>query len=624
MNISFKKLKIHNFLSFGDAEVELDNSSYTLVSGINNCKSDLAKSNGSGKSSIWESIVWCLTGETIRGTKDVINKYGTDGTFAELIYNIDKDEYKITRYKEYSNIGTNLKVIINNEDKSGKGIRDTEKLLEQYLPDITGSLLGSVIILGQGLPQRFTNNTPSGRKEVLEKLSKSDYMIEDIKNKLSLRKTTLNQDLRKSEDSLLEKTSKKTVYENNLVSLKESFKSMAVTIDYDSVIEGNQNQITALKEKQSNFESDIKAKEKELEEARQAYQSFDATLNNRINQLKETYNEQLNCAKNDYFEKDSEYKVLQNEIKKYQSVVDVCPTCGQKLLDVHKFDTTNLERQAAELKKIKDTLQTNLNNLEQNLDTQIQDIKNSSEAERKILLNAGQTYKKDFDKLNSDLSLVKSEITSLEKEIAVLQIQKESFYKEYNKCENDIKLTEEAIEKLNEEILYNNTEKDNIESHYEVVNKMLTIATRDFRGFLLSEVIKFINQKAKEYCKEIFDTEEVEFKLDGNNIYIGYCGKQYENLSGGEKQKIDLIVQFSIRDMLSQFLDFSSNILVLDEIFDNLDVTGCQRVLNLISNKLTDINSIFIITHHGSELDIPYDRELVIVKDENGISKILG
>ena len=151
---------------------------------------------------------------------------------------------------------------------------------------------------------------------------------------------------------------------------------------------------------------------------------------------------------------------------------------------------------------------------------------------------------------------------------------------------------------------------------------MLTIATRDFRGFLLSEIIKFIDQKAKEYCKEIFDTEEIEFKLEGNNIFIGYCGKQYENLSGGEKQKIDLIIQFSIRDMLTRYLDFSSNILVLDEIFDNLDSIGCQKVLNLISNKLTDISSIYIITHH-SDIDIPTDNELVVVKDENGISRII-
>ena len=175
---------------------------------------------------------------------------------------------------------------------------------------------------------------------------------------------------------------------------------------------------------------------------------------------------------------------------------------------------------------------------------------------------------------------------------------------------------------FSDKILYNIIERDNIKAHCDAVNKMLTVATRDFRGFLLSEIINFIDLKAKEYCSEIFNTRELDFKLDGNNIFIGYCGKQYENLSGGEKQKIDLIVQFAIRDMLSQYLSFSSNILVLDEIFDNLDNIGCQNVLNMISNRLTDIESVFIITHH-SDIDIPTDNELMIVKDENGISKVV-
>ena len=197
----------------------------------------------------------------------------------------------------------------------------------------------------------------------------------------------------------------------------------------------------------------------------------------------------------------------------------------------------------------------------------------------------------------------------------------EQYQKNKYKLSDDIVNCEQQIKSL-QDLLYNiNIEKDNINQHLDIVNKMVTIASRDFRGMLLSNIIDYINLKAKEYSKDIFNTSDIEFKLDGNNIYIGYAGKQYESLSGGEKQKVDLIVQFSIRDMLSRFLNFTSNILVLDEIFDNLDSYGCQQVINLISTKLLDIESIFIITHH-LELDIPNDNEIVIVKNNNGISEI--
>ena len=51
MRIVFKRLLIHNFLSYGDAEIDLRDKGYCLVSGINNCPKDNALSNGSGKSS---------------------------------------------------------------------------------------------------------------------------------------------------------------------------------------------------------------------------------------------------------------------------------------------------------------------------------------------------------------------------------------------------------------------------------------------------------------------------------------------------------------------------------------------------------------------------------------------
>ena len=73
MNIYFKRVHLVNFLSFGDSEIVLNDNGYTLVKGENNNIDDLATSNGSGKSSIWEAIAWALTGDTIRGTKNVVN-----------------------------------------------------------------------------------------------------------------------------------------------------------------------------------------------------------------------------------------------------------------------------------------------------------------------------------------------------------------------------------------------------------------------------------------------------------------------------------------------------------------------------------------------------------------------
>ena len=94
------------------------------------------------------------------------------------------------------------------------------------------------------------------------------------------------------------------------------------------------------------------------------------------------------------------------------------------------------------------------------------------------------------------------------------------------------------------------------------------------------------------------------------------------DLSGGEKQKVDLIIQFAIRDMLSVYLGITSNILVLDEVTDFLDKQSCAAVMQLIEKELNTVESVFIISHHAETLDLPIDSELHIIKNEYGISEV--
>ena len=128
-------------------------------------------------------------------------KLDTIGDLAVL--SIDDISYKVTRTKNHEKYKTNLFFEVNGKDCSGKGIRDTEKILKEYLPEIDSGLISSVIILGQGLPARFTSNTPSGRKEMLERMSKSDYMIQELKDKVSKRRAEVDKMKRDAEDRRL-------------------------------------------------------------------------------------------------------------------------------------------------------------------------------------------------------------------------------------------------------------------------------------------------------------------------------------------------------------------------------------------------------------------------------------
>ena len=617
MRIVFKTMKLHNFMSYSDAEVALNRNGYVLVNGINNNPDDNAKSNGTGKSSLFSAISWALTGLTVSGSKEVANIHTEGTTSVDLVFSVDNHVYTITRTKNPSN----LKIFIDGEDKSGKGIRDTEKLLAEYLPDITHSLLNSVIILGQGLPQKFTNNSPSGRKDVLEKLSNSDFMISDLKARVDKRRTQLQNDIRNCENNITDLTARKELTTKRIESLNAELNEMT-----DDTINEYKAQIET-------FEKSIKEFVKSIDEDTNLINNLTIELNDIQVKITNSFDE-YNKGKETITLKDvsdvvdkiqllsADILSLKNEINRLDSITDVCPTCGQKLPNVEKIDTTDkktkldaLNAEMIALMKHKQEIDTYNSEKLKAYDDKFQE----EQGRYKELLNTISTNLSNAQESKSKAEQSKS---SFEANINTINFKINSFEETKHKIKTEIETEKSNNKKFIEEILYYNTNKDNLTSHLEVNTKMSTILKRDFRGYLLTNVINFISIQAKEYSMDLFGTDKLDFYLDGNNIAITYDKKDYEVLSGGEKQKVDVIIQLSIRDMLCKFLNFSSNILVLDEITDSLDITGSQKMFNLISTKLNDVEAVYIVSHH-QDFEIPVDSEITVVKGSDKISRII-
>lgn len=622
MKIKLKHLILENFLSFGYAEIDLNDRGYVLVNGINNNPTDNATSNGSGKSSIWEAISYALTGETIRGiTKNLVNIHTEGGMRVELSFSIDNTEYKICRYREHKEFKNDIKFFVNGVDNSGKGVRDTEKLISEHLPDLTSSLIGSVIILGQGLPQRFSNNTPSGRKEVLEKLSKSDFMIEDIKKRISDRKIALNKNLREIEDSTLSKSSQLSVIEKQLSSYREQLSSLEDKTSYVEKIKDTQEKVTAVQLELDSLSNAISETRSLGDNLTDQLNSQITLYNAEVQSRRTTLDELIKNYQSQDLQLKADIRSLQNEILRLKSIVDICPTCKQKLPGVHKVDTTEREAQLETLREEESQVARCLKEKEEELSNLLRDIKQKYEATQLDIKNQLNESKTTLNNLNKKREAYESEYRAQSTYLSNLQLSLQNVEQQKTSIESTIQELEKDIDRLNSEIGYNTVEKDDVKNRSEIVNKMLNIATREFRGYLLTNVISYINKKAKDYSRDIFKTDKIELTLDGNNINISYDDKMYENLSGGEQRKVDIICQLSLRDMLSQFSDFHSNVLILDEVFENLDYTGCQSVIDTISKKLTDVESLFIVTHR-SDLMLPTDSSLTIIKDEKGISRI--
>lgn len=622
MKILFKRIEIENFLSIGSASIDLDNQGFVQISGVNNCVRDNSISNGSGKSSIFESLVWCLTGDTIRGSaRDISNLHTDDGACVTVLCTIDGVEYNIKRSKNHSECGTNLKIIRDGKDVSGKGIRDSEKILSELLPELTSSLIGSVIVLGQGLPQRFTNNTPSGRKDVLEKLSKSDFMIEDLKARISSRQEELEKKYNKINEEIIVQNATRSNLVANINSDEEVLSSVGDEDELNESIISLQNSIDSAQLSIDAMEETRSSTLAQLQECQAKVAEIADINTEKSNQITSKYFDDISAHNVRYAELSACVKSYEDKIAEYKNIKDICPTCGQKIAGVVKPDLEPLYKEAHKYNILRMACFDETEELKRNEAKERSDLKHYYEESKRAVSVKIQELQSALNTLNAQLLNQSTVVSRLAQEVSQKQSEKENRAATIKMFSERIQDNQAKLSQLDEKILYNTNERDLCRNHINVVSKFKTLITRDFRGYLLSNVINYINIKSKEYSNLIFNTDKTSFELNGNNIDISYDGKMYENLSGGEKQKIDLIVQLSLRDMLCEYLNFSSNILVVDEIFDNLDAHGCDKVVNMITSKLSDIDSVFIITHHMS-LNIPYDKEVIVIKDEQGVSSV--
>jgi DNA repair exonuclease SbcCD ATPase subunit len=618
--IQFKKVILHNFSSYGHTELDLQNRGFCLVSGQNNCTKDNALSNGSGKSNLLNAICYALTGETITGVKSNLKNINVEepDCWVQVDFTYGKDLFNLIRYFSPK---SDLKIFKNDIDLSGKGIRESEKKLQEILPELNKDFIASCVILGQGMPNKFSSFSPSGRKDLLERLTKSDFMIEDLKTRIAIRQQELATKIREFEDSLLANRTQLNGHSSALERLKNNIDTQQRP-DFDSLIAQQSTKVSQLEQQVYQYEEQVFESEKQLE-------LLNTQLLSVTNEKAKVSNEELNAyntARVEFFniKASLEAKIasLEREIAKLQAITDICPTCGQHLPDVHKPDTSEQE--------------ATLQDLWAGLKETLEDIQKCDNRHKDYQAQIDEAFKTDLENLNNLIAETKKKLQLAKVEHAKIKSALDTERTSYNKLLYDKQNWDGFVLRQQQEISNLNTEiarltnlisitsiaKEDLDQRIAIVKKMDQLTKRDFRGYLLTNIITYIDNKAKDYCQTVFGTRELTLEINGNALDITYCGKAFDGLSGGEKQRVDLILQLAIRDLLTTYLGLSANILVLDEITDFLDKKSCDAVMRLLEKELQTVESVFIISHRATTLELPIDSEIKVIKNENGISEL--
>ena len=181
--MKLNKLEIHNFLSIKKATVNFDSYGNLVRIIGKNYDTKPTSSNGAGKSTIIEAVMFALFGKTIRKTNDKsLKNYHTKGK-CRVVLTVNGDTV-IERIKK----APMLSVTVGDENCTQESMQATQKYLEQIL-NINHHVFLASIVFGQGNTTNFLTATPEEKRAIIQNflsvgdLFKNRSTIKSLKSK---------------------------------------------------------------------------------------------------------------------------------------------------------------------------------------------------------------------------------------------------------------------------------------------------------------------------------------------------------------------------------------------------------------------------------------------------------
>lgn len=570
MSLNFKNIRWKNFLSTGNnfTEIKLDRNKTTLIVG----------NNGAGKSTLLDALSFVLYGKPFRKVNkpQLLNSINSKNLIVEVEFFSGKKQYKIVRGMKPNlfEIYQDNNLIDQNSDM--KGYQD---MLEKQILKLSHKSFSQIVILGSASFTPFMQLSAMNRREVIEDLL--DIQIFSTMNIL------LKERVQDNKDSVSYIVKEIAVQEKEIELHKEHLQE--IHQDNDKKIKEYDAQLKALNDKLNDYSLQYEAVMEIIDNLKDNIID-ESNVNKRLNKM-------LDMEK----QIETKIKKVQKDIKFYRGH-NTCPTCEQILDETFKAQRLDEdENKLTELTNGITLLQEQIKEQDGRLDQILEitnDIHNKSEEAR--------TFTTEINYIKRDIKLISDLIDQLNGKI--------------DRVEDNTNKIKETQSRLDESI----REKNKLLKHKEVLDSAsVLLKDSGIKTKIIKQYIPKMNKLINKYLASM--DFFVNFELDENfNETIKSRHRDvftYDSFSEGEKLRIDLALLFTWRAIAKMRNSTSTNLLIMDEIFDSsLDASGTDEFLKIIETLAKDTN-IFIISHKGDAL---YEKFHSVVKFEkhNNFSRI--
>jgi DNA repair exonuclease SbcCD ATPase subunit len=557
--------------------------------------------NGVGKTRLFSALAWAFYGSPIQA-KSSIESYvhlrgpSYRGTVVDVTFSKGTDMYRVIRFKsfraKYQDFGMGKERIIflknsveisQVRDKSG-----ANKKIQECL-GLSFELFKTSILFGQKVKRLMEEDGPD-KKKIFEEAFTLGF-INDAKEKAEKEKAKFQMEITPYYKEL-------AVIEYGLNTKAESLKNTQESLE--RVIESSKQHEVKVKKQKDQIRAQVEELKTELLTFNQKVKKFNPNhkeelLSQQEELSKELY--KLDISTRRIKDRIEDGKKRQGLIKKdleNLSITKVCPLCNQKVTP--KDIASHTHELTVEFNTLTDSIRT-LFGMNSSAKGQLSSIKKQLH-EISIRLtkftklenqNTRYLYVKNRLKELRESQKSLDELTAPDNSELIPQLEKTiaDLTSDLAELKEKNKVTTMVIKKI----------QRRIDLYAWLIASPLS--NSGLKAFLFNYKLEELNARLAYYSKftgfrPTFQVDMASGRKDIKTLITkGENLSSYEDLSGGEAQLVNIVTAFATHDVIgSNFV----NILILDEVFENLDEDNIDVVSELINIKARD-RGIYLITH---------------------------
>jgi DNA repair exonuclease SbcCD ATPase subunit len=622
--MKINRVVIYNYGPFfGDHVFSFSRKGLVLVCG-RNLDDPRCDSNGSGKSSLFDSLDWGLFGRVPRGdhADSVVNE---ESRSCQVRVELTDDAGQPVVIERSRGKETNLRFWVGTEDLQALDVKETQARIERVL-GVDRDTFHAAVYFGQNDLIRYADSTDGERMQTLTRI----LQFEEIDLFLETTKTMLA-GLKESE---VERTSRLDYQQGELDGLKsqdfsaqlrvwEERRTLEVnswTMDYQAREAERARQEQHLREHMPAAKAELERLRKEIDGALVPPRVLPA------------FRDQLTEAQKAHEVTRYRLQHAQEKLNKHKPLGEVCNQCGQPVPESL--------RQAARQSLEQDVLA--MQEAYKNATALVQAAQAAFNAEETKVAIAGaeaaqrhlqvlrhfETAQTRYTLLGGQWLAVEQEQRNLEQLWKAIQARAG----ESNPFAAQVYQVAQRIQELEQSMATVRAELEQITERRRFLEFWKEgFGPSGLKSYILDARLHELTQAANRWVRLLtggvfwvqFQAQRLtrgkklvnapEVRVSRWNPDGTITERNYRSLSGGEKQRISFPIDFGLSHLISSRAKQRYDLLILDEVFRHLDRSGKTAMVEMLEQLAKEKGAVYV-SEHDAEMQGLFDQRIIIEK----------